>query len=153
MQNDIPRAGHTMPPFRNYILDAVIRWHGCFRVLIIPHHCQLEKSWLPRAMAHPQLQIEEVNTTSPWYLHCTGRWAHKVSSSTPCPDWVRYDQQWTLRKLLVLLPMYGNISKELIINSSLTVSWEIAFFSSLSEIKSFIFNKKGHGRFQHVHSG
>ncbi len=38
----VPRAGHTMPQFRIYILDAVIRWHGCFHVLIIPHHCQLD---------------------------------------------------------------------------------------------------------------
>ena len=63
------------PFIRNYILDAVIRWHGCFRVLIIPHHCQLEKFWPPRALAYPQLRIEEVNSTSPalhWEMSSQG---------------------------------------------------------------------------------
>ena len=34
-----------------------------FCVLVISHHCQLEKSWPPRALACPQLRIEAVNTT------------------------------------------------------------------------------------------
>ena len=48
----------------------------------------LQELWLVRNSG-----VKRSNITTPRYLHNAGRRAHKVSPSTPCADWVRYNQQ------------------------------------------------------------
>lgn len=89
---------HVQSLVRTYIDDAHPVTALCALVI---HISQLERP--QRALACPQNMSEKININiTPRYLHSAGRQAHKVSSRTPCIDWVLYNQQ-DINKISLLI--------------------------------------------------